>query len=214
MTLQKMYEKFMDSVVNSAEFQKLSKIGGHKVYHLEGDALKHSLMVVEEAKKMFPNDYKMWLVALLHDIGKIYTSVCNGPDDWSYPNHAKAGAEHLAEFIPENHPDYKAIEWYIANHIKPLFWRGKKDKTLRREIFLLNCPEGCSIVKLAKLAICDIQGSRASVSQDELLAFLYKFVEEREFAIEEAHSQGLEFEVETYINCGLSPDEALEEWDL
>lgn len=204
------YQSLVNSIVNSVEFNKLSKIGKHKVFHQEGNALQHSLLVAEEALIEFHNDYTMQLVALLHDIGKIYSSVQNGPDDWIYPGHAKAGAENLDKFIPESLPEYKEIEWYIANHIKPLYWRGRN---LKEEISSLNCPEECSVIKLAQLAICDIQGSVATVSQDELLAFLYKFVAERKFALEEASKQGLEYEVLTLINQGYSADEALDEWD-
>ena len=210
-TMQKLYERFMDSIVNSVEFQKLSKIGGHKVYHLEGDALKHSLMVVEEAKKMFPTNYEMWIVALLHDVGKIYTSVCNGPDDWSYPNHAAVGAQHVQEFLPQLSPIKPSkVEWYVANHIKPLFWRGKN---LKEELPKLNCPKECSIVNLVKLAICDIQGSVSVVPQTELLAYLYGLVDEWEYALNEASKFGLEGEVEELLKQGYTADEALDECD-
>lgn len=203
------FRMLMNSVENSAEFNKLANIGGHKVYHLEGSALKHSFMVLDEARQLMPEDEEMQLVALLHDVGKIYTSVCNGPDDWTYPGHAKAGAENLGKFIPESLPEYKEIKWYIANHIKPLFWRGKD---LRKEISAMNCPEGCSVVKLAKLTICDILGSVSVEPQVELLQFLEQFVAQREYAIEEASKFGLEEEVSYLINRGFDPDEALDEW--
>lgn len=201
----------MSSIVNSVEFNKLASIGGHKIYHLEGSALTHSLMVFEEACEMFPRDYEMQIIALLHDIGKIYTSVCNGPDDWSYPNHAKAGAENLHKFLIEEDDLYKRAKWYISNHIKPLFWRGKD---LRKEIAVMDCPEGCSIIKLAKLVVCDIKGSVSTTPQTELLAFLHQFIEEGESALKKASEYCLENEVLYLINQGYTPKEALTEWDL
>ena len=51
---------------------------------------------------------------------KIYSSVCHGPNDWTYPGHAKAGADNLDKFLPTSHPDFSKVQWYIANHIKPI----------------------------------------------------------------------------------------------
>lgn len=203
------FQSLVNSIVNSVEFNKLSLIGKHKQYHLEENALVHSMSVFAVAKEIFEDDYEMQLTALLHDIGKIYSSVQHGLDDWTYPNHAKVGAENLSKFIPQI-PEYENIKWYIANHIKPLYWRGKN---LKEELKALNCPEDCSVIALAKLAICDIKGSISAVSQDELLAFLEQFVQEREFALNYASKYGLEYEVFNLLNQGYTPDEALDEWD-
>ena len=168
-TAPRTYESEIASVLTNPEFLKLKSIGGHKVYHLEGDALTHTMMVAQNGARMFGENSLMHLVCLLHDIGKIYTSVCNGPDDWSYPNHARGGAENLARFLPEDHPDFFKIRWYIANHIKPLFWR---DNDAARKCFALCVPDGCSVENLAKLAICDVEGSVSVEPQTELIAFL------------------------------------------
>lgn len=158
----------MEEILNNAEFQKLKRIGGHKVYHLEGDAYTHTLMVIEEAKKMFPDDPLMWKVAALHDIGKIYTSIQNGPDDWCYPDHAACGAFKgiLCKFIPLDDKDFEVIQWYIRNHIKPLFWKG--DDWKRMGVI----PKGCCIRNLARLAVCDIRGSKSVEDQSALVEYL------------------------------------------
>ena len=205
------YLQTINSVLQSPEFQKLKEIGGHRVYHLEGNAYEHTLMVADYGSHLFGEDSLMHLVCVLHDVGKIYSSVCHGPNDWTYPNHAKSGAEHLANFIPVTHPDFARIQWYIANHIKPLFWRGKD---LRTEIQNLNVPEGCSIIDLAQLAICDIEGSHSVIPQTELLEFLQDFVSSRMIAVYEASKYGLEHEVLCSLNSGDSPAEALREWDI
>lgn len=209
--MSKDYSIEITAVLQSSEFQKLKKIGGHKVYHLEGNAYEHTMMVADYAAHLFGVNSFMHLVALLHDIGKIYSSICHGQDDWTYPNHAKVGAENLAKFVPQSHPDFSKISWYIANHIKPLFWRGKD---LCTEISNLNVPEGCSIIDLAQLAICDIEGSHSVVPQTELLEFLQDFVSSRMIVVYEASKYGLEHEVLCSLNSGDSPAEALREWDI
>lgn len=206
-----MFGLLESSIKSSDEFKKLALIGKHKIYHQEENALVHTYMVCKEASAMFGGDYEMQLVALLHDIGKIYTSVQHGPDDWTYPNHAKAGAEHLDLFIPHI-PEYERIKWYISNHIRPLYWRTKED--LKEEFKYMNCPEGCSVIKLAQLALCDIKGSISLDPQAELKWYLETFINERNYALKCASKYGLENAVLYLINRGYSPDEALDVWSL
>jgi hypothetical protein len=166
---------------------------------------------MSHAIQRFGLDSEMVIVALLHDVGKIYTGIEHGPNDWNYPNHAKVGAAKLGNFLPLDYPQFSAIQWYIANHIKPLFWR---DKDLREEIAKLQVPEGCSVIALAELAICDIQGSISVTPQTELLEFLQDFVSSRKGALSAACTNGLYDEVLAEINHGATPTEALREWDL
>lgn len=148
----------INKILRNPEFQKLSEIGGHKVYHLEGNAYEHSLLVYEASKKRFPADPLMQKVALLHDIGKLYTGICHGPDDWEYPNHSVEGskAEVLGKFIPKTDPDFQKIQWYIRYHIKPLFWNSPADA---KKLVNLGMPDGCSVKNLAGLVLCDLEGS-------------------------------------------------------
>ena len=156
-------------IITCPEFQKLRNIGGHKEYHLEGNALKHTLLVLAEAMSMFPNEPLMWRVAALHDIGKIYTAIENGPDDWSYPDHALCGSFKgvLCKFISLEDEDFEKIQWYIRNHIKPLFYAKSEFAELEKK-----CPEGCSVRNLARLAVCDIKGSKSVEPQDALINYL------------------------------------------
>lgn len=133
------------------EFLKLEKIGGCKKFHQEGNALTHTLMVMDACATIYGLDTELLILCMLHDIGKIYTAVeKNG--DWTYPNHAKSGSENLCKFISPDNEDFQKIQWYIANHIKPLFWKIKGISTT-------PIVEGCSLDKLRKLAICDLLGS-------------------------------------------------------
>lgn len=154
-------------IITNPEFQKLQYIGGGKEYHNEGSAFVHSLLV-------FKNSFEIWspgfmnITALLHDIGKIYTGRPKENGDWEYPNHAKIGADNLYKFIPECYRGtaYEGnMNWFIANHIKPLFWT--------------EYPEFCiENVELARLAICDLKGSYSAKPQTDKISFLQSFINE------------------------------------
>jgi hypothetical protein len=172
----------LDEIIACPEFQKLDEIGGHKVYHLEGSALVHTMMVIREAKEMFPSEPLMWRVAALHDIGKIYTSICNGPDDWSYPDHALCGSFKgvLVKFISLQDENFRDIQWYIKNHIKPLFWMKRGVTYGHGELLAMtnDMPsENCSIHNLVGLSVCDIRGSISNEDQSELIKYLLKLWE-------------------------------------
>lgn len=174
------YQSLIDEIRSSKKFQELSKIGGHKEYHLEGNALVHTDLVVSEAEHKFGKGHFMVLVALLHDIGKIYTSINNEPENpnsmnWSYPHHSDGGAKRLNEFIPETMKEFKSIQWYIFNHIQPLFWIGK-DINVEAEKIMSHVPNNdfnhCKMSWLRDLAVCDIKGSYSVKSQDQLINYL------------------------------------------
>lgn len=161
----------MKEFLSNPEYRKLELIGGHKVYHLEGNALVHSQMVYEEACRLFDGDPLMTRVAALHDIGKIYTAIKRGENDWVYPDHALCGSFRgvLCKFISEDDPDFETIQWYIANHIKPLFW---KEKGIDERILYRAPSEKCTIRNLAGLALCDVRGSISVEPQVELENYL------------------------------------------
>lgn len=176
------FEDRVKKLLNPREFLRLTTIGGHKRYHLEGNALEHTKMVVKEAEKKFGADHFMCMVALLHDIGKIYTSFCHGQDDWTYPNHSTIGAEdeYLSRFVDRKNPMYGVYKWYILNHIKPLFWmnavnEGKELKPILEEILAtvpITNKRFCTLENLRDLALCDIRGSISKVDQTNLIEYL------------------------------------------
>jgi hypothetical protein len=154
--------------INPVEWKKLANIGGHKLYHLEGNALEHSLLVYYAACEMFRGnvfsiEWHMQRVALLHDIGKIYTSIERAEGDWEYPDHSVCGSFKgiLCKFIDINDPHFIDYQWLIRNHIKPLFWRknGTNLDTNPWEKDKLD-PKLANIDNLRKLAICDLMGSK------------------------------------------------------
>lgn len=157
-------------ILYSKEFLKLQQIGGCRQYHQEGNALIHTFLVYLAAQKMFPSDLMMQCVALLHDIGKIYTGKLKPmtTDDWEYPYHSTVGAQHLFTFIPEDLICFDEMQWYIYNHIKPLFWKQKGFNRSQAEFDVSHYGKG-NLTKvevtperfnnLIDLVICDLQGS-------------------------------------------------------
>jgi hypothetical protein len=145
--------------IQKEPYMQLEKIGGHKTYHLEGNALEHSYLVWKASREIFPENRLMQKVALLHDIGKIYGSIQLGENDWIYPDHSTIGSCRgvLCKFIPLELPNFKEIQWMIKNHIKPLFW--KKNGISFDSVEGLD-PKICSAKNLALLAVCDLMGSQ------------------------------------------------------
>lgn len=149
-------------IIHSGEFLKLADIGGCRRYHQEGNALTHTFLVYLESQKMFPDNLMMQCVALLHDIGKILVGRQKDDRDWEYPDHSIVGAEMLEIFIDPTYVRFKEMQWFIRNHIKPLFWRNK-GLTREQALATLTPYPGNNIEdafdNLIDLVICDLQGS-------------------------------------------------------
>lgn len=159
-------------IICNPEFQKLQYVGGGQEYHQEGSAFVHSLLVFQNSFEFWnsPETSNMNYIALLHDVGKIYTGREKANGDWEYPNHARIGSEALQQFLPDIllKPEFiLPAKWFIANHIKPLFWgyNGFPQKTENN-------------IELAKLAICDLKGSFSREPQDDKIQELYNYVRE------------------------------------
>lgn len=168
--MESMTLQFALEIIDSPAFQQLQKIGGGRQYHQEGSAFVHSLLVFNNSFEFWQNS-PMNIIALLHDIGKIYTGRQKENGDWEYPNHAASGAAHLLEFLPVELEDNtwfcNEAVYYISNHIKPLFWeqKGYPEKDGRT-------------INLAKLAICDLKSSFSELPQSSKIQGLYDYINE------------------------------------
>jgi hypothetical protein len=166
------------SAFGKQEFLKLADVKGCKPYHLEGNALTHTLLVFKEMRKWAPMNGILQKAAFLHDIGKIYTGKPrkDDPESWEYPNHSGVGADQVHLFLGDEEPslNVKIYEWLIRNHIKPLFWKSKGtiDTTPIPETDLDYIKRNCTVHYLTLLAICDIKGSISTEPQNELEDFL------------------------------------------
>lgn len=139
-------------------FLNLAQIGGGKRYHREGNALTHTFLVFLEAMRMWPTEPKMWVTALLHDIGKLRACYIKENGDWSYPQHATAGVSMLSEYYPQDWEYHDEIKWYIGNHIKPLNWRDEYSNREEAKKSLRGNVTDEMFDNLVKLAICDLRG--------------------------------------------------------
>lgn len=163
-----------DYGINPTEFEKLKEIGGHSTYHLEGNALIHTMKVFHESRKCFHDSKIMQKAALLHDIGKIYTSIEVSPGDWVYPDHSLCGSFKgiLCKFIPLDDPHFVDYQWLIKNHIKPLYWNKHGINT--EDVWGITDKTICTLDNLRKLAICDLRGStpKDPTASEELIQYL------------------------------------------
>jgi hypothetical protein len=176
----KRFERLTD--FGKEQFLALANVKGCKPFHLEGNALVHTLMVFREMYKL-TKDMTMLDAAFLHDIGKVYTGRPrkDDPSSWEYPNHSGKGAEVVDKFV--DYPEcisfqINILQWIIGNHIRPLFWMKKGTievspiPTFDIAYYNQLASERCTVPKLALLALCDIRGSVSSEPQKELERFL------------------------------------------
>ena len=171
----------LSEIITNPQFLELIHVGGCKPYHREGSAYIHTMMVIQEVSKMFPDNEFMLKVAALHDIGKIFTGIEKADGNWEYPDHAMCGSFRgiLSRFIPESDPDFKSIQWFIRNHIRPMFWMSKGFDVLKRDVSQIlqqreveNDPDRCTISNLCGFVICDIKGSVSDEPQTALIDYL------------------------------------------
>lgn len=157
----KMMDLFKE-IDNNKYFQELNNVPGHAVYHREGSAMVHTDMVVHWMWNHTDLDnLEMVLVAKLHDIGKIECRslpVNQGKTDWVYTNHANFGPEVLSRVIDPKSPDFELLQWYLRNHMRPLFWY-KREKDIEKFILKETQHPKASIANLALMGLADISGS-------------------------------------------------------
>ena len=173
------FKYLIEQLLQNEEFKKLELVGGHTTYHLEGDALTHTLLVAEFAKQRWGKYSLMHCVALLHDIGKITHHVKHGEGDFTYPHHSDGGAEELGNFISEDLPEFEEIKWYVYNHIKPMFWAYNLTRDQAKAELHGNFDDQM-FNNLIGLVICDLKGSmcipEVQQDQDKKIKFLESLI--------------------------------------
>jgi putative nucleotidyltransferase with HDIG domain len=151
---------FLNSIVNTKIFKeypfnmlyKLKETEQSPIYHPEGNAWNHTMLVVDEAAKL-RNKSKdervfMW-AALLHDIGKAETTKNKKGKITAY-NHETVGADLCVKFLQEFTTDDKFIQkvkglvrWHmqILHVVKDMPFadiKSMKEETDIREVALLG----------------------------------------------------------------------------
>ena len=151
---------FLNSIVNTKIFKeypfnmlyKLKETEQSPIYHPEGNAWNHTMLVVDEAAKLRNKSRDervfMW-AALLHDIGKAETTKNKKGKITAY-NHETVGADLCVKFLQEFTTDDKFIQkvkglvrWHmqILHVVKDMPFadiKSMKEETDIREVALLG----------------------------------------------------------------------------
>lgn len=157
---------------------KMIDVPQNPEFHPEGDVWIHTLSVVDWAARLrhhskAPETFMM--SALLHDIGKIYTTRRNAKGNWSAINHEYVGSYIAKVMLKHRGDDQDAIAWNILNHMRAHDVLKWKDHTLA-EFIKRNDTD--KIHELLLLSLADEAGKgddpenfkKAKASYDKKLA--------------------------------------------
>lgn len=158
--------QFYNQLLKKKEFQEypfnllyaLSKTEQSPVYHPEGNAWIHTMMVIDEAakvKKMSSNERKFMWGALLHDIGKPETTRLRKGRITSY-GHDEHGKKLAKEFLNEFQCDREFmidVATFVEYHMHILY--VLKNMEFARAKNLL---EDAEVKDVALLGWCDRMG--------------------------------------------------------
>lgn len=177
--------KYIESTVLDRFAEGLRQTQQSPVYHAEGDAYVHTMMVVE-ALKALPKFQELnelqrhilYVAAMLHDIGKIPTTVFE-LGDWHTPHHAPTGSRMARELLWKEYglcgkkelmEVREAICLLIRYHSFPPVAIEQKNARLRLHRMAANglLPPDFSIKMLCILCKADMLG-RQCIDQQEML---------------------------------------------
>lgn len=165
-----------EEVEKIPEFKKLKETPQNPYWHKEGDAFKHTKMVVEEVYKLCPIEssdifastgeasirwrkrFYLVLAALFHDIGKGETTRWDKSiENYRAPYHAPKSEKITRRLLWDIHfPDREIICSLVGNHMKPLYVLEKENPD--KEIMKLSM-ELAPLEWLITLKYADCQGS-------------------------------------------------------
>ena len=127
--------------VHFAEIYDLIGVIQPEIYHPEGDAYVHSLMVLDGVAKK-PNDEKVRLAGVLHDIGKAKTTKNILPHHYEHDKNGKEPARNLCNRLKVPNSWKKLVLVTVNEHMRAgIFDKmsvAKKVSFLERNISFLN----------------------------------------------------------------------------
>lgn len=158
---------------------ELENIEQEKKFHPEGNVWNHTMMVVDQAasRRAISEDKRsfMW-AALLHDVGKIKTTVKrNGR--WTAYNHDSVGAEMVRRFLR----DFSEDEVFNSSVIGLVRWHMQNLYVNKRLPFaeISSMLVDCSVHEITLLSLCD-RLARGEMKPNEIYEItekLEKFVD-------------------------------------
>jgi poly(A) polymerase len=135
---------------------QLSQTNQSPKWHPEGDVWTHTLRVVDNVLKSKQRTPLLTLAAILHDFGKLSTTVFKHEDkDWHSFGHEKASADIVKDWMTKykfSNEEIAYVHWIVLNHMK-LHYPGLKKSSLKR---MIN--EG-DMLRLRVLTLCDCMGA-------------------------------------------------------
>ena len=131
-------------------------------YHPEGDAFKHTMLVVREAAALrarTKDPFAFMMAALTHDLGKATTTKKNEKGNWASIGHELAGVP-LIEALAGRLGLSKAVTAYCVNmcrlHMRVHTCFFGNARTARTNVLF---DASCCAEELALLALCDARGT-------------------------------------------------------
>jgi len=140
------------------ELARLKSVAQSREHHREGDAFRHTVMVLENLPESAP--LRLKLAAICHDLGKFGTQKKNKDGSISFYGHNKQSAI-LTEGIFERFRLPKNIKeetvWLVDNHMEPILDNVKKmeNRTIEKKFLKRGRP----VDDLIALARADSLGS-------------------------------------------------------
>lgn len=104
-------------------FMGLWKIPQRADYHPEGNTLKHSIVVMKRATRLYPADVDLQLAAMFHDIGKDvtfkYHETTGMPTAYGHEKISANIVKDYKYFIEKKcFANSEKIEWIVRNHMR------------------------------------------------------------------------------------------------
>jgi poly(A) polymerase len=134
------------------ELASLKNIAQPIEYHREGDAFRHSLMVLEHLPAKA--SLRLILAALFHDLGKANTQELTAKGKISFHRHEQKSAEHVQKIshrLRLNAELARDVAWLVKNHMLALSPDIKKIRsTILEKMFLENEKLGEDLIALSR----------------------------------------------------------------
>lgn len=163
-----------DLLLEIPEFARLKETLQNPVYHAEGNAWEHTMLVVKRAEAFLRNvnetvETKRALLAaaLFHDIGKGMTTVVGDDGNWTSPYHGAAGAKIARVLLWDEGMEFRErVCALVRCHMWPLYFKHDKDKDGKilkwsRELGLF-----ANVRDLCWLSLFDQSGTVNELGQD------------------------------------------------
>lgn len=169
---------------------------GPEKYHGEGSSYEHTMCVISEAHNIDPNNDRLLLAALGHDLGKIKTDEDKLP---SHPKHTDTGTnvvEDMSERLKLENEHEAVMKDAVRNHMRIHNVDEFNDSTLVRFVDEVKGGKGLTVTELLDLAKADSQGREPP--KEENLDKIREKVELAEEAIESINGYDImqQFDVE------------------